>query len=270
MKILVTGSEGYIATYLIPKLKERFADAEIFRIDKKLKVDLSISVPILKGSTFDYVFHLAANSSVRDNNYESDMFSTHGLLELLEGFHGTFVYTSSSTVYGNTEIIPTPETSICKPISLYGASKLSSESLICAYASLSGFKAKILRIANVVGRKGPHGVIPDFISQLKQNGQIKMLGSGNQRKSFIHISDCVDAIMYSLDKGKDIDIFNVGSKDSIPVWKIASFLTNNFTAQGGKAWQGDVELMQLDISKLGFSPKYSSIEAVREAIQSLC
>jgi UDP-glucose 4-epimerase len=148
-------------------------------------------------------------------------------------------------------------------ISTHGATKLTSEALISAYAYTYNFKATILRLANIVGPRSTHGVIHDFIQKLAKNPRkLEILGDGTQTKSYLYITDCINAILLAQEKSKEqVEIYNVGSEDQITVTEIAQTVTKKmglknvrFTytggVDGGRGWKGDVKNMLLDISKL--------------------
>jgi UDP-glucose 4-epimerase len=240
----------------------------------------------------DVVFHLAANPEVRlelndpQTCFKHNVYATHILLEELRrsDIH-TIVFTSTSTVYGDADIIPTPEDHPTRPISIYGASKLASEALITAYAYTYNKKAIILRLANVVGPRSSHGVIYDFIIKLKRDPtKLEILGDGTQTKSYLHINDCVNAMLTTLQKTKEqVSTLNIGSEDQVNVKDIAKIIMeemrlNNiafsFTGgvDGGRGWKGDVKNMLLDVSRikaLGWSPRYTSADAVRKTVRAL-
>jgi len=176
------------------------------------------------------------------------------------------VFASSSTVYGEARKIPTPEDySPLEPISIYGASKLACEALISGYAHTFKIRGLILRLANIVGERSNHGVIYDFILKLKKNPKVlEILGDGSQRKSYLHVSDCIDAILHLYERFEGdeglYDVYNVGSEDWVLVREIADMVVEcmglesveySFTGgvEGGRGWPGDVKTMLLDIGK---------------------
>jgi UDP-glucose 4-epimerase len=240
----------------------------------------------------DVVFHLAANPDVRLGakntkiHLEQNVIATHEILEAMrKSTPRKIVFTSTSTVYGEASKIPTPEDyGPLMPISLYGASKLACEALISSYCSTFDMEAVIYRFANVVGPRSTHGVTYDFVNKLRKNpDKLEILGDGRQKKSYMHISDCIDAMIHGFENRRErVEIFNIGSKDWIDVKSIADIVTKEmnlnpkyeFTGgvDGGRGWKGDVKTMLLSIEKiekLGWEPKYGSEEAIRLTARSL-
>ena len=312
MKYLITGGAGFIGSHLLDALARNadyvvvvddLSSGSIDNISKWLssnnitflKQDLSkteISPKFLQDC--EVVFHLAANPEVRigstspDVHFRQNVLTTFNVLESVRKAAAVkkFIFASSSTVYGEAKQIPTPEEySPMIPISVYGASKLACESLISAYANTYGFQAIIARLANVVGSRSRHGVVYDFIKKLRENPRrLEILGDGTQSKSYIHISDCIDALLLLLEKAMEkVSIFNVGSEDKVDVKTIARIVIEEmglhdvelyFTGgiDGGRGWIGDVKTMQLDISKikkLGWIPRFTSYESIKMAVRDL-
>lgn len=248
----------------------------------------------LEHNHYDIVFHLAANPEVRvgstnpEVHFQQNLTATHSLLEHIRktGTNPTLVFISTSTVYGEPAKIPTPETyAPLKPISTYSATKLACEALISAYAHTYNFKATILRLANIVGPRSQHGVIHDFTRKLNTNRkQLEILGDGTQTKSYLYITDCINAILLALEKSNEqVEIYNVGSEDQITVTEIAQTVTQEMGLKnvrltctggvdGGRGWKGDVKNMLLDITKLkslGWKPNYNSEQAITETVKHL-
>jgi UDP-glucose 4-epimerase len=185
--------------------------------------------------------------------------------------------------------MPTPEDyGPLLPVSTYGASKLGCEALISSYANTFGLRGLILRFGNIVGSRARHGVIIDLIKKLNSKpGTLEILGDGTQKKSYLHITDCVTATLLAAERfmksDRRVDVFNVGSSDQVGVRRIAEIVVEAMRAtgvsfeftggvDGGRGWFGDVKVMHLSIdklSKLGWTPKYSSEEAVRAATNEL-
>jgi UDP-glucose 4-epimerase len=172
------------------------------------------------------------------------------------------------------------------PISTYGATKLGCEALAVAYTQLMPLQVVIFRFANVVGARAKHGVIYDFIVKLRRNPrELEVLGDETQTKSYLHVDDCLDAFLLSLDDAfwkKAVEIYNIGSEDQANVLRIAEIVAEAMRLHnvhirmtqphGGRAWPGDVKKMQLDITKIkrhGWEPKRNSEQAVRLAAEQL-
>jgi len=238
------------------------------------------------------VYHIAAYPEVRTgfNNpglsYKDNVYATYQLLENIRKANvERIVFASSSVVYGEPSTIPTPESyGPLLPISPYGGSKLACEGLISAYCHNYGIKGIMIRIANVVGSKSNHGVIWDFINKLNTNNkELYILGNGRQTKSYIHVSDCVDGFLFCAGKSNNSEVFNLGNDNGIDVDSIARIVCKNMNLEDvkivhdggttdGRGWIGDVKEMQLDITKLkslGWSPKFTSTEAVELASKEL-
>lgn len=309
--VLVTGGAGFIGSHLVDALMPSEVDIVVF--DNESSGDFKNLKPWVKSKTLKCthadlkdkndiekaakncasVFHFAANPEVRVGSvspyvhYQQNIAATFNLLEALrkDGSIKTLVFTSSSTVYGDATEIPTPEDyTPLKPISVYGASKLACEALITAYAYTYGFEALIYRLANIVGSRSKYGVIGDFIQKLKKNpNELEILGDGTQNKSYLHVDDCVNAMLLGLKSKSQVEFYNVGSEDQISVVQIAKIvlqqlelkntkLTFTGGVDGGRGWKGDVKNMLLDISKLkslGWEPRHNSAEAVRKVTKQL-
>ena len=312
MKVLVTGGAGFIGSHLVDNLVEK--DFSITVLDNLSSGSLeniqqwigSKGFAFIRGDLLsreeasravegcEVVFHLAANPEVRvgsispEIHYRQNIEATFNLLEAVRRLRNlkAFIFTSSSTVYGEPSKIPTPEDyTPLKPISIYGASKLACETLITSYAYTYGFRAVIYRLANVVGPRSRHGVIYDFIQKLKANPyKLEILGDGTQTKSYLHVSDCVEAMLLGLEKANSqVEVFNVGSEDQLNVKRIAEMVAEEMGQRnvkfkltggvnGGRGWKGDVKNMLLDIGKLknlGWKLRYNSEESVKLAVKQL-
>jgi UDP-glucose 4-epimerase len=312
---LVTGGAGFIGSHLVDRLMldsrnvtvfdnlrngsllnlQRWLGNERFKFIKGDLTKPRDVKAVLKG--VDIVFHLAANPEVRVEktdpslHFQENLVATFNLLEAVRQRPSVkvFVFFSTSTVYGDAITIPTPEDyGPTLPISTYGASKLGCEALASSYAITFGFRALILRLANIVGSRSNHGVIIDFVNKLKQNPKsLEILGDGTQSKSYLYVEDLVDAVTHLtpmfLNGEKRAGLFNVGSSDKVEVKKIAEIVTEEMGLQnvdfcftggvdGGRGWKGDVKTMLLSIDKLRktrWNPQYGSEQAVRLAVKAL-
>lgn len=315
LKVLVTGGAGFIGSHLVERLMkgnhgvtvidnlsngslrniESWLDNEHFSF---IRGDLKESQTSEKAAKdAELVFHLAANPEVRVGetdpsiHFEENLVATFRLLEALrkQGSARVIVFTSTSTVYGEALRLPTPEDygpSI--PISTYGATKLGSEALIDAYAHTFDLRGLIFRLANIVGPRGTTGVVVDFVKKLRANPKrLEILGDGSQKKSYLYIDDCIDAISFAtnefLNSNERIKVYNVGAPDSVTVVRIAEIVAEEMSlsdvefvftggVNGGRGWRGDVKTMLLSTERLlkqGWRPKYGSEEAVRLAAKKL-
>lgn len=308
MRHFVTGGAGFIGSHLVDRLlrdpgntvtaydnlssgKEEFLrhnlGNERFRF---VRADL-LDLPALTGAVrgHDLVHHLAANPDIRLGTAVPETDLRQGTLatfNLLEAMRATGVrkiaFSSSSVVYGEAERIPTPEDyGPLVPISLYAAAKLGAEGLITAYCHSFDLRCWIFRFANVIGARSTHGVIFDFINKLRRNpGELEILGNGTQRKAYLTVSDCVDAMLFVIGRAGDgVNIYNLGCEDQVNVTRIAEIVREEMGLPGAKfrftggdrGWKGDVRAMLLSIDRLkalGWRPSTTSEEAVRLAVRA--
>jgi UDP-glucose 4-epimerase len=240
----------------------------------------------------DMVFHLAANPDVKftlgdptDKDLKQNTLATYHVLECLrrQGVR-RLVFSSTSAVYGVSEVQPIPENSSTRPISLYGATKLSCEAMICAFQNLFGMDCWIFRFANIVGskvRKSCRTVIGDFIDKLRcEPARLEILGNGRQAKSYLLSEECVDAMLFAVDHAPHgLHIFNLGCSDNLSVRRIADMVVDamglesvRYEFTGGEGgWPGDVPRFLLDvaaINRLGWRARHNSAEAIALAIRS--
>jgi UDP-glucose 4-epimerase len=310
--VLVTGGAGFIGSHLVDKLMENKEHVRVFdNLGSGSQENVSrwlddSEFEFLKGDLLnkqdtkravencEVVFHLAANPEVRLSavspyvHFKQNIVATNNLLEAVRkyGSAKSFVFTSSSTVYGEASQVPTPENyAPLEPISIYGASKMASEALIMAYAHTYGFNAIINRLANIIGPRSKHGVIHDFIEKLRFNPyELEILGDGTQAKSYLYVDDCVEAILFGFMKSSHhVEVYNLGSEDQINVNSIAQIVveemglknvTFHYTGgvDGGRGWKGDVKYMLLEVDRLktlGWRPKLSSVEAVMKTVKGM-
>tara|TARA_B000000475_G_scaffold203594_1_gene165861 strand:+ start:238 stop:1182 length:945 start_codon:yes stop_codon:yes gene_type:complete len=306
MRSLVTGGAGFIGSHLIDRLVERGDDVvvldnlssgkEEFLAHHSDQVthhhvditDYESMSPYFKG--VDVVFHFAANPDIRlgtqitDTDLKQGTLATYNVVESMR-VHGvpTIMFASSSVVYGDNAPMPTPENhGPCMPISLYGASKSAGESLISSWVGTFGLQGYIFRFANIIGDRGTHGVIFDFIHKLKKNPtELEVLGDGRQEKSYMEVGDCVDGILHIMgSQNESLNLFNLGSHDTCSVRRIAEIVVEEtgytdakiaYTG-GSRGWAGDIPRAMLAIDKMnsaGFNVKFNSEEAVRHTARVL-
>jgi UDP-glucose 4-epimerase len=307
--ILVTGGAGFIGSHLVEAL---LAENEVTVLDNFSSGKREFIAPHLNNSRFrlqeadlidtialekalngvDNVFHLAANPDVKlgaENtrvHLEQNVLATYNLLEAMRKCGvKKIAFTSTSTVYGEATEVPTPENyGPLLPISLYGASKLACEALISSYCHTFEMQSWIYRFANIVGERGTHGVLVDFMRKLRENPrELEILGSGQQKKSYLEVKDCVRAMQHCVQHSDEqINVFNIGSEDSVDVTKIADIVARQMGLADvryrytggvdGRGWKGDVKVMLLSIEKikkLGWKPQGGSVRAIETAVKAL-
>ncbi len=307
MKCFVTGGAGFIGSNLVDRLLaeghqvvayDNFSTGREEFLEKAYPHPAFKMVPgdLLDGERLnravrdsDFVFHLAANADVRfgtehpRKDLEQNTIATFNLLEAMR-LAGVkrIAFASTGSIYGEPEVFPTPETSPF-PIqtSLYGASKLACEGLIQAYCEGYEFRSWIFRFVSILGERYTHGHVFDFYKSLRSNPSVlKVLGNGEQRKSYLYVQDCLDAVLLAIAKaGNRVNIFNLGTDafckviDSIH-W-ITSDLKVNPTLEfsgGDRGWIGDSPFIFLDtqrIRALGWSPRLSIQEGVVRTLRYL-
>jgi len=303
MRYFVTGGAGFIGSCVVDRMigkdevtvydnlssgREEFVSHHFgkkkFKFVKADLLDLESVVREMMGH--DAVWHIAANPDIRKGtestryDLEQNTLATYNTLEAARRNDiDSFVFSSTSTIYGPARVIPTPEDyGPCLPISLYGASKLACEGLISAYSALYGMRAWIFRFANIIGQRGTHGILPDLVEKLNRDrSKLEVLGDGNQRKSYLLVEETVDGMFFGFEKAKEqLNYFNLGSNDQITVKRIVEILLEEADLKSAKiaytggesGWKGDVPRFLLSpekMAKLGWRAKHSSEEAVRIA-----
>ena len=307
MKAFVSGGAGFIGSNLVDRLLdvghevtvydnlstgllqflEYARDFDSFRlVEGDLLDEGSLSEAI---SGHEFVFHLAANADVRfgtehpRRDLEQNTIVTNNVLEAMrKNGISKIAFASTGSVYGDATVIPTPENAPF-PIqtSLYAASKMAGEGLIAAYCGGFGFQSWIFRFVSILGERYTHGHVFDFYRKLKQSpSRLKVLGNGKQRKSYLYIQDCIDAMLFALEKSNEsVNVLNLGVdgycevNDSIG-WICEELgVTPKLEYSGGdRGWIGDNPFIFLDTSKirdLGWKPKLSIQDGVLKTIQYL-
>jgi len=311
--ILVSGGAGFIGSSLVAILLHKgynvtvvdnLSSGKIENLDSFFSSDrfdfIQMDLLEIEGLSkiierCDVIFHLAASADVRighvntEIDYLNNIVATRNILECMRRSNKCkkIIFTSSSVVYGDASVIPTPEYyGPLKPISLYGGSKLACEALISGYVSIFGLTGIIFRVANVVGPSSNHGVIVDFVRKLgASDGKfLNIFGDGTQNKSYLYIDDLIEALLIGMgDLTSSLEIFNVGSEDQINVNSIARIICHEFGLEkvnfrylteweDGRGWPGDVKNMLLSVDKLkkhGWKINYSSAESVSLTIKKV-
>jgi UDP-glucose 4-epimerase len=307
MKFIITGCAGFIGSSLTDRLlsmghqvvgvdnfssgQRRFLESALTNKNFKL-VEADLLDPEHLNPAFaggDVVFHFAANADVRfgtdhpRRDLEQNTIATYNVLEAMRA-NGVkkILFSSTGSVYGEAKVIPTPEDGPF-PIqtSLYGASKLAGEGLIAAYCEGFGFQSWIFRFVSILGERYTHGHVFDFYRKLKDDPTVlPVLGNGQQKKSYLYIQDCLDAMLLALEKATDkVNVLNLGVdgycqvNDSIG-W-ICESLKVKPTMQysgGDRGWIGDNPFIFLEtkrIQALGWKPKHTIQEGVLKTIEFL-
>ena len=307
-KILITGVAGFICSNIAKYLLENFPNTSVVGIDnlkvgklkfiknlfnnknfKFLKIDLKDFKSIKRASVgSDLIIHLASNADIAKAvknpliDYDEGFNLTLNVLEAMrKNKIKQIIFSSGSGVYEENYVKPLIEDkSNLKPLSTYGANKLSSESFISAYSHLYNIKALIFRFANVVGKNQTHGVAFDFKNKLKKNPRkITVMGNGNQNKSYFEVSDIISAIFFTLNKTKNnLEIFNISNDDRLTVRQILNIVVKEMKIRRPKVvygktsrgWTGDVPFVKLSNNKLkslGWKFRYNSKQAIINSLK---
>jgi len=307
MRYLVTGCAGFVGSSLVDRLLsqghqvvgiddfstgfERFlADAsrnEAFRLVRGDLLDPRTSGDAMEG--VDLVFHFAANADVRfgtdhpRKDFEQNTLVTLNVLDAMRSA-GTkrIAFSSTGSIYGEASVIPTPEDApIPIQTSLYGASKMSAEAFIEASCEGFGLQAYIFRFVSLLGERYTHGHVIDFYRQLARHpAYLDVLGDGHQRKSYLYIGDCIDAMLHAIASAHEpVNVFNLGTdeycevRDSIGWIVSAMGVSPEIRFAGGKrGWIGDNPFIFLDTKKirsLGWQPTLTIRAAVENTVHFL-
>jgi UDP-glucose 4-epimerase len=307
MRIFVSGAAGFIGSSLVDRLLAR-GDAVVgydnfstgqrrflkdasghpaFTLVEGDMLDLDRLARAVEGC--DFVFHLAANADVRfgtehpRKDLEQNTIATYNMLEAMRRTSARRIaFSSTGSVYGEATVIPTPETApFPVQTSLYGASKLAGEALISAYCEGFGFTGYIFRFVSIMGERYTHGHVVDFSKSLRSDAtRLRVLGNGQQRKSYLYIQDCIDAMFTVTERAKDrVNIFNLGTDEYCAVNDSLGWITARLGVAprleytgGERGWIGDNPFIFLDCSKLkslGWKARLSIREAVECTVDYL-
>lgn len=309
MKYLITGGAGFIGSNLADRLLDHGHDVIVydnFSTGRTVFVEHNLQKPeytlikadlldqekiksVLQNTRPDFVFHLAANADVSRGtentrrDLEQNTLATHNLLEAMRlADCKKIAFSSTGSIYGEPEIFPTPEDApFPLQTSFYGASKLACESLIQAFGTGFGFQSWIFRFVSILGERYTHGHVFDFYKKLRQDPtRLRILGNGKQRKSYLYIQDCLDAMLLAIDKSQEpVNIFNLGTEEYVEVNDSVDTLTAHLKlnperdyAGGDRGWIGDSPFIFLETKKiqsLGFTPSLSIREALVKTLEYL-
>jgi UDP-glucose 4-epimerase len=306
-RVFVTGGAGFIGSQLVDRLlalghqvtvyddlstgRVEFLQTALghpsFALVEADVLDLQRLCRALDGH--DLVFHFAANADVRfgtlhpRRDLEQNTIATHNVLEAMRRTGATRIrFSSTGSVYGEPAVFPTPED--CPfPIqtSLYAASKVAAEGLISAYATGFGMNAVIFRFVSILGERYTHGHVFDFWNKLRADPHaIEVLGNGRQRKSYLYVEDCIDAIVLASQSASDsVSVFNLGTDEHCMVDESLGWICEELGVQplrkytgGEHGWVGDSPFIFLDcarIRSLGWQPKMSIRDAVLRTLRYL-
>ena len=298
---LVTGGLGFIGSHLVDKLLE--ADWRVVVLDNLLTGDRSnlaghkgnphlkviagdvrnMSMVTRCSRDCDAVFHLAAHAlmraSLKDHraDLEHNIIGTMNVLEaMVVNKIQDFVFASTSALYGEAEVTPTPENYSGIQTSLYGAAKLTGEGYASAFTKFSPIKVWAFRFGTVLGERCRRGAIWDFTHKLVKNpAELEVLGDGKQRKDYLSVTDCVDGIMTGYLRSSDpVNIFNLGLQEQTTVDELADLVIEEMGLHGVRksytggshGWVGDNPIVYLStekIRRLGWRPRMSPADAIR-------
>ncbi len=306
-KFIVTGYAGFIGSNLVDRLlalghqvtgidnfstgQRRFLAGALAHPNFKLiEIDMLDGEPLKQAfAGGETVFHLAANADVRFGlkhpykDLEQNTIATYNVLEAMRA-NGIkkIVFSSTGSVYGEAAVVPTPENApFPVQTSLYGASKLACEGLIQAYCEGFGFQSWIFRFVSILGERYTHGHVIDFYRKLLENpNELLVLGNGCQKKSYLYVQDCLDAMLFSIDKFKDkVNILNLGTNEYCQVNDSIAWITDYLGVKpklkysgGERGWIGDNPFIFLDtgkINKAGWKPKLTIKDSIIKTLDFL-
>jgi len=303
----VTGGAGFIGSHVVDamlgaghhvvsidnystgttsNLEEARRSARFTEVSCDLFTEAEALVELFDGA--DAVVHLAANADVRfgwdapRRDLEQNVIATHNVLEAMRAASvPRLLFSSTGSVYGEAEVVPTPEDApFPRQTSLYGASKLAAEGYIAAYAEGAGISATVFRFVSLMGPRYSHGHVIDFVTQLRHDPTtLRILGDGNQRKSYLDVTDCVAALLNRLDAHPRFEVLNLGVDGYCTVRDSVGWICErmglepklSFTG-GDRGWVGDNPFIYLDTSRmrsLGWAPTFTIRQAIERTVDDL-
>jgi UDP-glucose 4-epimerase len=299
---LVTGGAGFIGSHLVDALLARGARVTVldnFSTGFHEFIPPRQDLRIVEGDLLDrrdvaaamdgvnFVFHMAANADIKDNLREprlcidQNVVATQNVLEAMRVLHvRPIVFASTGSVYGEPTVFPTPENApFPVQTSLYATSKVAAEGLLTSYVLGFAMKAWIFRFVSLLGARYTHGHVMDFWRKLKRDPtRLEVLGDGRQRKSYLHVGDCVAAMLLAIDRDPGpIAIYNLGHDEAILVNESIAIIARTLGISpqldytgGERGWVGDSPRIELDISRiraLGWSPTKTIEESIVQTLR---
>ncbi|HEX4956076.1 MAG TPA: GDP-mannose 4,6-dehydratase [Thermoanaerobaculia bacterium] len=307
-RVLVTGGAGFIGSHLTRRLLARgdrvtalddfndFYDpakkrlnVQPFLADSAWRLvegdirDAELVEGLFREGAFDAVVHLAARAGVRPSLAEPILYedvNCIGTLRLLEAArrHGpkTFLFGSSSSVYGINEKVPFAETDeVNLPISPYATTKRAGELLCFNYHHLYGLETTCLRFFTVYGpAQRPEMAIHKFTDLLARGKAVPLYGDGSTRRDYTYVDDIVDGLVASLDLSPGFEIVNLGGAETTSLAELVEWLAAELAVppliEYLPTQPGDVPITYADVSKarqlLGYSPKIPIREGLRRFV----
>jgi len=305
MRAIVTGGAGFIGSHLVDRLlSDGYSVTVIDNMScgslenlKQHKADSNLSIhqinigdvekleQLFEGH--DVVFHMAAHANIRESlrDHRTDLNNNViGTLNILEAMNKKsihdLVFASTSAIYGEANVRPTPEDYLSTQTSLYGASKLACEAYAQAYTEFSPINLWSFRFSNIIGERCRRGVIWDLIHKLMNNSnELEILGNGKQSKEYLYVNDCVNGMMLGYKKSSDkVNTFNLGIEEQTLVDRVADLVIEEMKLKnvrknyrgGSRGWIGDNPIVELSldrIKRIGWKPQFSSEESIRRTIR---
>lgn len=305
MNILVTGGAGFIGSHLCRKLLEKgnivvavdnlkqgseelikdLLDIDSFTFIEADIFDTVKMQSLFKHNKFDMVYHLVANTSVKNGGYSPILDIRETLSSTIEVLNYVaqygvkkFMFASSSTVYGTMDEVMRESSAHLQPISFYGAAKLAGEAFASAFSSMYGIQMWVVRLSNVVGPDSTHGIVHDIKEKLAiDTTELHLLGDGTQAKPFIHVDDAVDGILHTIAKmNEPYNVIQVGNEQQITMRRVAEIVLEQMNldtkivfSDTPTTWAGDVEKYRYDVTKLrslGWAPRWNTEEAILNSV----
>lgn len=307
MTFFITGGAGFIGSNVVDRLLQqghRVVVYDNFSTGQERFLETARQSPrftLVRGETLDlgcltqamrsaeFVFHLAANADVRfglehpRRDLEQNTIATFNVLEAMRANAiRRIAFSSTGSIYGEPTVFPTPEDApFPVQTSLYGASKLAGEGLIAAYCEGFGLQSYIFRFVSILGERYSHGHVFDFYNRLGQNpAELHVLGNGRQRKSYLYVQDCIDAMLLAIAKAEArVNVFNLGVDEYCEVNDSIGWITTHLGVApqlsysgGERGWVGDSPFIFLDCRKiraLGWSPTLSIRDGIIRTLEYL-